>query len=237
MSADREQRASPAGTSASPSHAALTVANVIDHTLLRPDATEADIDRLCAEALTHRFLAVCVHGSWVRRARRNVAGSPVFVCVVAGFPLGAMASDVKTYEARRALDDGAQEIDVVQHIGALKSRDDDYVARDLAGIVEACHRAGARSKVILENALLDDGEKVRACRIAQRVGADFVKTSTGFASTGATTHDVALMRRTVGATMGVKASGGVRTLDDVRAMLAAGATRVGTSASVAIVTS
>lgn len=218
-------------------HDARSLASVIDHTLLRPDATETDIDRLCDEALRYEFAAVCLHGSWTRRASRNLGASRVAVCVVVGFPLGAMASDVKVYEAKRALDDGAREIDVVQHVGLLKARDDDSVARDIAGVVEACRHARALSKVILENVLLDDGEKVRACQIAKRVGADFVKTSTGFAGGGATVADVTLMRRTVGSTMGVKAAGGVRTADDARRMLAAGATRIGASASVSIVTS
>lgn len=211
------------------------LASYLDHTLLKPDATVAEIDRLCDEALRHGFASVCINGTWVRRCAEILAGSSVLVCSVAGFPLGAMAPEVKTYEARRAIEDGACEIDVVQNVGALKSGDLALVRRDLAGAAETCHRHGARLKVILETCLLTDEEKVRACRIAREAGADFVKTSTGFSTGGATVEDVELMRRTVGPDVGVKASGGVRDRDAAQAMIAAGATRIGASASVAIV--
>jgi deoxyribose-phosphate aldolase len=211
------------------------LARYIDHTLLRPDATKAEIDKLCHEALRHRFASVCVNGSWVKRCAEILAGSGVAVCSVIGFPLGAMASEVKVYEARRAIEDGACEIDMVMNVGAHRSGEFDFVRRDIAGVADVCHRLGARLKVILETALLDDAQKVRACELAQAAGADFVKTSTGFSKGGATVADVALMRRVVGPMMGVKASGGVRDEKDARAMIEAGATRLGASASVAIV--
>ena len=221
---------------AAPDAAALgSLGGYIDHTLLRPDATAAEIDKLCDEARKHRLASVCVNGSWVKRCAEILAGSGVAVCAVIGFPLGAMAPEVKVYEARRAIEDGACEIDMVMNIGAHKSKDDAFVRRDIAGVAEVCHKLGAKLKVILETALLDDAEKVRACEIAKLAGADFVKTSTGFSKGGATIADVALMRRTVGPTLGVKASGGVRDEKDARAMIAAGATRLGASASVAIV--
>jgi deoxyribose-phosphate aldolase len=211
------------------------LAGAIDHTLLRPDASLADIDRLCDEALRHGFATVCVNGVHVRRCAEILEGSPVGVCSVIGFPLGAMAPEVKVYEARRAIEDGACEIDMVMNVGALKSGDDAFVRRDIAGVAELCHRLGAKLKVILETGLLGDAEKVRACQAAKAAGADFVKTSTGFSKGGATVEDVALMRRTVGPRLGVKASGGVRTAEDARALVDAGATRIGASASVAIV--
>jgi deoxyribose-phosphate aldolase len=211
------------------------LARYIDHTLLRPDATKAEIDKLCHEALRHGFASVCVNGSWVRRCAEILAGSGVAVCAVIGFPLGAMASEVKVYEARRAIEDGACEIDMVMNIGAHRSGDFEFVRRDIAGVADVCHKLGARLKVILETALLDDAQKVRACELAQSAGADFVKTSTGFSKGGATAADVALMRRVVGPTMGIKAAGGVRDQKDARAMIDAGATRLGASASVAIV--
>ena len=211
------------------------LAGRIDHTLLRADARAEEIDRLCAEALQHGFAAVCVHGTWVRRCAEALAGSAVAVCTVVGFPLGASRTEVKLCEARLALEDGAQEIDMLINLGALKSGDLESVRREITALVQLCHAGGARLKVILETALLDDAQKVAVCEIARAVGADFVKTSTGFASGGATVHDVALLRRTVGPDMGVKASGGVRSALDARALIAAGATRLGTSASVAIV--
>ena len=162
-------------------------------------------------------------------------GSGVTTCAVIGFPLGAMAPEVKVYEARRVIEDGACEVDMVMNVGALKSGDDGFVRRDIAGVAEVCHRMGARLKVILETCLLNDDEKVRACVLAKEAGADFVKTSTGLSKGGATLEDVALMRRTVGPTLGVKASGGVRDVDGARKMIEAGATRIGASASVAIV--
>jgi len=211
------------------------LASAIDHTLLRPDATLADHDQLCAEALEYRFASVCIHGAHVRRCAEILQGSGVLVCSVAGFPLGAMASRAKRFEAERALDDGACEIDVVLPIGLLKSGADDLVERDVAGVAEVCRARGGRLKVILETCLLTDDEKVRACRIANRAGADFVKTSTGFAQGGATVEDVALLRRTVGPSIGVKAAGGIRDSATALALLDAGATRIGASASVEIV--
>jgi deoxyribose-phosphate aldolase len=211
------------------------LARYIDHTLLRPDATAREIDQLCDEALLHRFASVCVNGVWVKRCAEILSGSGVGVCSVIGFPLGAMASEVKAYEARRAIEDGACEIDMVMNIGAHKSGDSQFVLRDIAGVAEVCHKLGARLKVILETALLDESEKLRACELAQLAGADFVKTSTGFSKGGATPADVALMRRVVGPTMGIKAAGGVRDDKDAQAMIDAGATRLGASASVAIV--
>jgi deoxyribose-phosphate aldolase len=211
------------------------LARYIDHTLLRPDATSAEIDKLCDEALRHRFASVCINGGWVKRCAEILSGSGVAVCCVVGFPLGAMASEVKAYEARRAIEDGACEIDMVMNVGALKSRDVEFVRRDISSVAEVCHRLGARLKVILETALLNEGEKIRGCELAQLAGADFVKTSTGFSKGGATAEDVALMRRVVGPTMGVKAAGGVRDEKDAQAMIRAGATRLGASASVAIV--
>ena len=206
----------------------------IDHTLLRPDAALAQIVQLCQEARAHGFASVCVNPVWVPLCAELLRGADAFVCTVAGFPLGAARPAVKAYEAEQAVCDGAGEVDMVLNIGALKSRDYERVARDVAGVVQVCRRLGAGVKVIIEAALLTDDEKITACRIAQWAGADFVKTSTGFGPGGATVSDVALMRRTVGPDMGVKAAGGVRTLAEARAMLAAGATRIGTSAGVAI---
>jgi deoxyribose-phosphate aldolase len=223
------------GVAGSEPSAVGDLARYIDHTLLRPDATAAEIDKLCDEALRHRFASVCVNGVWVKRCAEILAGSGVGVCSVVGFPLGAMASEVKVYEARRAIEDGACEIDMVMNIGAHKSGDGEFVRRDIAGVAEACHKLGARLKVILETALLDEPEKVRACELARLAGADFVKTSTGFSKGGATPADVALMRRIVGPSMGIKAAGGVRDEKDAQAMIEAGATRLGASASVAIV--
>lgn len=217
-----------------PSAALADVAGSIDHTLLKPNATLSDIDRLCEEAARFRFASVCVNGLWVRRCAERLAGSGVAVCTVVGFPLGASAPEVKAFEARRAIEDGACEIDMVLSVGALKSGQDDFVREDIAQVAAVCRAGGARLKVILETCLLSDEEKIRACRAAMAAGADFVKTSTGFSTGGATVQDVALMRRTVGPVMGVKASGGVRTAEDARAMIEAGATRLGASASVAI---
>lgn len=211
------------------------LAGFIDHTLLKADATAAEIDKICAEALENKFASVCVNGTWVRRCAEILAGSGVAVCTVVGFPLGAMAPEVKVYETRRAVEDGACEIDMVIHVGALKAGHDDLVERDIAGVAQVCHRLGARLKVIIEACLLTDEEKTRACKLAKAAGADFVKTSTGFSKGGATVEDVALMREAVGPRLGVKAAGGVRDEATVRAMIQAGATRVGASASVAIV--
>ncbi len=209
-------------------------AGFVDHTLLKPEATEADIQKLCEEAAQYKFASVCVNPSWVRAASCHLRGSGVPVCTVIGFPLGANVADVKAYEARRAILDGAREVDMVLNIGALKSGDDCAAEADIRSVVEAAHEFGVLVKVIIETALLTDEEKVRACLAAKRAGADFVKTSTGFAKGGATVADVALMRQTVGAEMGVKASGGVKGITDARAMLEAGATRIGASVGVKI---
>lgn len=211
------------------------VAGMIDHTLLKPDATRVDIEKLCREAADFRFATVCVNPAWVVDAARLLRGSGVGVCSVVGFPLGATTGDVKQYEARRAIFDGATEIDMVLNIGALKSGDLRTVERDIEAVVDPCRQCGVTTKVIIEAALLTDEEKVTACTLAKAAAADFVKTSTGFGPGGATAADVALMRRVVGPEMGVKAAGGVRDLEGLKAMLAAGATRVGASAGVKIV--
>ncbi len=209
---------------------------LIDHTLLRPEATAEEIERLCQEASKYGFYSVCVNPTWVAKARQLLRGTSVKVCAVVGFPLGAQSPDIKTLEARRALREVAQEIDMVINIGALKSKDDKLVGRDIRGVVEVCIDAHAVSKVILETALLTDEEKVRGCQLAMKAGASFVKTSTGFSKAGATVEDVALMARTVAPRrLGVKAAGGVRTYADVLKMVEAGATRVGSSNSVKIV--
>ena len=213
----------------------LDMAKYIDHTLLAPDATAADIDRLCAEARDFGFASVCVNPTWVRRCAENLRGSGVKVTSVVGFPLGANTSEIKALEARRAIRDGAREIDMVLAIGALKSGLHDQVRLDIEKVVDSAHEAGAIVKVILETGLLSDEEKVIASDIARAAKADFVKTSTGFGHGGATVYDVALMRETVGPKMGVKASGGVRTASDLEEMIAAGATRIGASAGVQIV--
>jgi deoxyribose-phosphate aldolase len=211
------------------------IAGMIDHTLLRPDATHDEIVKLSREARKYGFASVCVNPYWVPVVAAELAGSPVKVCTVIGFPLGANSTEVKVAETEAALRVGAQEIDMVQNVGALRSGDYETVRNDIHAVVEAAHRAGAIVKVILETALLDDNQKAMASTLAKMAGADFVKTSTGFAASGATAHDVALMRSIVGPDMGVKASGGIRTLDDVKKMAAAGASRIGASASVKIV--
>jgi deoxyribose-phosphate aldolase len=215
--------------------AAGPVAGMIDHTLLKPDATRSDVEKLCREAAEFRFATVCVNPTWVAYAATRLRGSGVGVCSVVGFPLGATTPDVKHYETRRAIFDGASEIDMVINIGALKSGDLETVERDIQAVTTPCHEANVVSKVIIEAALLTDEEKVSACTLSKAAGADFVKTSTGFASGGATAADVALMRRVVGADMGVKAAGGVRDYEGLKAMVAAGATRIGASAGVRIV--
>jgi deoxyribose-phosphate aldolase len=207
-------------------------AGQIDHTLLKPEATPAQIEHLCDEARRYQFASVCVNPLYVALCARLLADSPVAVCSVIGFPLGATSSAAKVCEARQALDAGARELDMVLAVGLLKAGHYAEVLADIRGVVAACHERGALCKVILETVLLDDAEKVAACLLAAHAGADFVKTSTGFAASGATTHDVALMRRAVGAAVGVKASGGIRSAETARAMLAAGATRIGASASV-----
>lgn len=213
----------------------LDLAQYIDHTMLNADATAEDIDRLCAEASQYHFASVCINPTWVRRAAANLRGTGVPVCTVIGFPLGATTSEVKAAEARKALRDGAREIDMVINVGALKSGDHELVFRDISKVVDAAHEVGAVCKVILETALLTDEEKVISSALAMKAKADFVKTSTGFGPGGATVYDVALMRETVGPEMGVKASGGVRTAHQAEDMIAAGATRIGASAGVQIV--
>lgn len=214
---------------------AADVARLIDHTLLKPEATRDQIVTLCGEARRYGFASVCVNPYWAPLAAAELAGSPVKVCTVVGFPLGATSTAAKVAETEEAIRAGAEEIDMVINVGALRSGDEDAVGADIRAVVEAAHSGGAKVKTILENALLDDAQKVAACRLARDAGADFVKTSTGFGPGGATVHDVALMRQTVGPEMGVKAAGGIRTLADLRAMVEAGATRIGASASVAII--
>jgi len=211
------------------------IASLIDHTLLKPDATREQVAKLCQEARQHGFATVCVNPYWVALAAAELSGSAVKVCTVVGFPLGATTTRVKMAETEEAARAGAQEIDMVINVGALRSGDFETVKTDIRGVVEVSHRAGAIVKTIIETALLNDEQKAAACTLAKLAGADFVKTSTGFASAGATVHDVALMRLTVGPEMGVKAAGGIRTLDDLKRMVEAGATRVGASASVKIV--
>lgn len=211
------------------------LARYIDHTLLKPEATPADVDRLCDEALEYGFAAVCVNPVWVRRAARKLRGSGVTVASVVGFPLGASTPQVKALEARRALRDGAREIDMVLNVGALKGGELDLVERDVRGVSDACREVGALNKVILETAYLTDEEKVLASRLAKRAKAHYVKTSTGFGPAGATVFDVALMREAVGSELGVKAAGGIRSAEEAREMIAAGATRIGASAGIQMV--
>src|SRR5262245_55265387 len=212
-----------------------SIASMIDHTLLKPDATRHDIEDLCREAAQFGFATVCINPVWVSTCARRLTGTNVAVCTVAGFPLGATTADVKSYETRRAIFDGAREVDMVINVGALKSGDLQIVERDIEAVTAPCRDGGVVSKVIIEAALLTDEEKITACTLAKAAGADYVKTSTGFGPGGATAADVALMRRVVGAEMGVKAAGGIRDLDALKAMVAAGATRVGASAGVKIV--
>jgi len=211
------------------------VAKLIDHTLLKPDATQDQIAQLCYEARKFGFAAVCVNPTNVKLCSQLLQGSPVHVCAVVGFPLGATPPEVKAFEAQQAVENGASEIDMVLNIGALKSKDYTLVERDIGTVARTCHAGGAILKVIIEAALLTDEEKVIACQLAKAAGADYVKTSTGFGPGGATAHDVALMRRAVGPEIGVKAAGGIRTYEDAQAMVAAGATRIGASAGVKIV--
>jgi deoxyribose-phosphate aldolase len=224
-----------AGLGATPARPDL--ARMIDHTLLKPEATADQIAQLCYEARKHGFAAVCVNPTHVALAAQLLRGAPVAVCTVVGFPLGATPPEVKAYEAQLALDQGATEIDMVINIGALKSKDYEQIARDIRAVVRVCHahQPPALVKVIIEAALLTDEEKVAACLLAKACGAEYVKTSTGFASGGATVADVALMRRAVGPNVGVKAAGGVRTRAEAQAMVEAGATRIGASAGVKIV--
>ncbi len=211
------------------------VARYIDHTLLKPEATREQVDKLCEEAVEYGFYSVCVNTTWTAYCARKLRGKGVKVCTVIGFPLGAMDSRAKSFEARNSVENGANEIDMVMNVGALKSGDLKTVEEDIRWVLRAC-RQNTILKVIIENALLTDEEKVLACQIAKRAGAGYVKTSTGFASSGATVEDIALMRRTVGLEMGVKAAGGVRSYEDALAMIQAGASRIGASSSVAIVT-
>jgi len=220
-----------------PSQSGLSVRDIaamIDHTLLKPQATDTDIRRLCQEARQYQFVAVCVNPYWVPLAAAELSGSAVRVAAVAGFPLGANTTEIKVKEAETAIAAGAHEVDMVLNIGELCGGNIDAVQRDIAAVVAASHSRGALVKVIFETALLNDEQKTAACHLSKDAGADFVKTSTGFSTNGATVADVELMRRIVGPTMGVKASGGVRTLDDLHAMYAAGANRIGTSAGVQI---
>ena len=212
-----------------------SVAALIDHTLLKPEATESDVRKVCTEARQYGFFSVCVNPYWVRLVAKELAGCATKVCAVVGFPLGANTMEMKAAEAAAAIRDGAREIDMVLNVGELRGGNADAVQADIRAVVEAAHASGAIVKVILETALLTDPQKVAACELAKAAGAGFVKTSTGFGPGGATVEDVALMRRTVGPQMGVKASGGVRTLEDLQKMVAAGASRVGASASVKIV--
>jgi deoxyribose-phosphate aldolase len=214
--------------------APASVAAMIDHTLLKPDATRKEIEELCREAAQFGFATVCVNPTWVALAARQLSGSSTGVCSVVGFPLGATTADVKGYETRRAIFDGAREIDMVINVGALKSGDLRTAERDIEAVVAPCLDCGVLSKVNIEAALLVDDEKVTACTLAKAAGADYVKTSTGFGPGGATAAVVALMLRVVGADLGVKAAGGVRDLESLQAMVAAGATRVGASAGVKI---
>jgi deoxyribose-phosphate aldolase len=213
----------------------VNIAHMIDHTLLKPDATQDQITQLCLEAREYGFAAVCVNPANVKLAAQLLQGSPVAVCTVVAFPFGATLPEVKAYEAQQAIKDGATEVDMVINIGALKSKDYELVERDIATVVRTCHNNRAICKVIIEAALLTDEEKVKACQLAKAAGADFVKTSTGFGPGGATVEDVALMRRVVGPEMGIKAAGGIRTFKAAKQMIEAGATRIGASAGVRIV--
>ena len=212
-----------------------TIAALIDHTILKADATREDVIKVCREARQYQFASVCVNPYWVPLVKMELAGTPVKVCTVVGFPLGATSTEAKVCETLGAIRVGAQEIDMVINVGALRSGDADAVRLDIQAVVKAAHGAGTIVKVILETSLLNDEQKTLASRLCKQAGADFVKTSTGFSTGGATAHDVALMRAAIGPGMGVKASGGIRTLQDVQAMTAAGATRIGASASVKIV--
>ncbi|HZG60142.1 deoxyribose-phosphate aldolase [Thermolongibacillus altinsuensis] len=207
---------------------------MIDHTLLKPEATKEQIVKLAEEAKTYHFASVCVNPTWVKTAYEILKDTDVKVCTVIGFPLGATTPEVKAFETKNAIENGASEVDMVINIGALKSGDDELVEKDIRAVVEAA-KGKALVKVIIETCLLTDEEKVRACQLAVKAGADFVKTSTGFSTGGATVEDVALMRKTVGPNVGVKASGGIRSADDLLAMEKAGANRIGASAGVQII--
>jgi deoxyribose-phosphate aldolase len=214
---------------------ASDMASKIDHTLLKAQATEDQFHQLCAEARQFNFATVCINPAWVPLCVELLRGSPVKVCTVIGFPLGATLPDVKAFESQRCVALGAAEVDMVINIGALKSQQYDVVQADIAAVVNAAHALGGIVKVIIEAAYLTDEEKVKACALSKAAGADYVKTSTGFGPSGATVEDVALMRQTVGPEIGVKAAGGIKTAADAWAMIAAGATRIGTSAGVKII--
>ncbi len=207
-------------------------ATLIDHTLLKADATQSQIEKICEEALQYKFASVCVNPTWVKLSAEKLANSEVKVCTVIGFPLGATTSQVKAFETKDAIQNGATEIDMVINIGALKNKQYDLVLNDIKEVVTAAN--GTLVKVIIETCLLTDEEKVKACELSKEAGAHFVKTSTGFSTGGATAEDIALMRKTVGPSIGVKASGGVRNLEDMKKMIEAGATRIGASSGVAI---
>ncbi len=210
------------------------LAQMIDHTLLKADATRDQIEKLCREARQYFFASVCVNPANVKQCALLLKGSEVLVCTVAGFPLGATSTEAKVFESQQAIRDGAREIDMVINIGALKSGDHELVEREIAAVAEACHAGEAILKVIIENALLSEDEKVTACQLCQAAGADYVKTSTGFGPGGATAKDIVLMRKVLGPEMGVKAAGGIRTYADAQKMIAAGATRIGASSSIKI---
>ncbi len=227
--------AQAAQSAAGPTQPPLDIAQLIDHTILRPDTVKSDIEQLCREARQYKFYSVCVNPTWVSLARQLLDGSGVKVCCVVGFPLGAQPPETKAMEARAAIRQGAKEIDMVINVGALKSGDDELVLRDIRSVVEACRDGSAKCKVILETSLLTNEEKARACELSVKARADFVKTSTGFSTGGATAEDVALMSRIVREKkLGVKASGGVRSLAELRRMVQAGATRIGTSSGIKI---
>lgn len=209
------------------------IASMIDHTLLKADATKEQIEKLCQEAREHQFFSVCVNPVWVKTSKELLSGSGVKVCTVIGFPLGATTSETKAFETKNAIDNGAEEVDMVINIGALKDKNDQLVENDIRAVVDAA-KGKALTKVIIETSLLTKEEKVRACELAVKAGADFVKTSTGFSTGGATIEDIAIMRQTVGPKMGVKASGGVRNTEDAQKMIEAGATRIGASSGIAI---
>lgn len=210
------------------------IAKMIDHTLLKPEATKEQIEQLCAEAKEYQFASVCVNPTWVAYASELLKGTGVDVCTVIGFPLGANTPETKAFETTNAIENGATEVDMVINIGALKNGNDSLVEKDIQAVVYAA-KGKALTKVIIETSLLTEEEKVRACKLAVSAGTDFVKTSTGFGSGGATVDDITLMRKTVGPTIGVKASGGVRSAEDAKNMIDAGATRIGASSGIAIV--
>jgi deoxyribose-phosphate aldolase len=212
------------------------LARMIDHTLLKPDATQQEIEKLCAEAKHYRFASVCINPSYVKMCASLLRDTDVKVCTVIGFPLGATSSAAKAFETDRAIKDGAREVDMVINVGMLKSGEYEYIKEDILSVVSTAHSFGVLTKVIIETGLLTDEEKVKACMLAKQAGADFVKTSTGFVKGGATAGDIALMRKVVGPELGVKASGGVRSQEDALALIASGADRIGASASVKIVT-